>query len=135
MIWPVEKQGGVYYVAANIQGVYSDETEGELIVRITVDTEAREHEIVYTGMFYSQLDSSCLGLTLTAVTEIMPEELGQPKHAAAALKFKTDCNADERFLRQMIDRGNRLYLHYTEDGGEYIVLAKRMKFGFDLSYL
>jgi hypothetical protein len=127
MIWPVEKQGGIYYVAANIVSVFSDEAEGKLLVRITADGETREHEIIYMEMYYSQLDSSCLGLTLTAVTEIVPKDLKQPKHAAAALRFKADCDADDEFLKQMIDRGNRLYMHYT-NGGEYIVLAKRMKF-------
>jgi hypothetical protein len=133
MIWPAYKQGGIRYVAANIVSVYSDEAEGELRVRITAAGEAREHEIVYTGMFYSQLDNSCVGLTLTAVTETTPEELKQQKHAAAAAKLISDCDADDSFLRQMVDRGNRLYMHYTEDGGEYIVLAKRMKFDSEIS--
>jgi hypothetical protein len=128
MIWPVEKQGGIYYVAASIVGVFPDEAEGEMVVRITADGEIREHEIVYTGMYYSQLDDSCLGLKLCAVTEILPEDLKQPNHAAAAVKLKNDCDADDGFLRQMMDRGNRLYMNYTENGGEYIVLAKRMKF-------
>jgi hypothetical protein len=128
MIWPVEKQGGIYYVAANIVSVLSDEAEGEMSVRITAVGEKREHEIVYTGMYYSQLDETCKGLTLTAVTEILPDDLKGPGHSTAAAKLKTDCDADESFLLQMAARGNRLYMHYTEDGGEYIVLAKRMKF-------
>jgi hypothetical protein len=128
MIWPVEKQGGIYYVAANIVSVVSDEAEGEMFIRITADGETREHEIVYTEMYYSQLDTSCLGLKLTAVTEIIPEDLKLPKHTAAAKKLKNDCDADDNFLKQMTGRGNRLYMHYTENGGEYIVLAKRMRF-------
>jgi hypothetical protein len=128
MIWPVEKQGGIHYVAAHIVGVFPDEEEGELKVRITADNETHEHEIDYTGMYYSQLDDSCLGLTLTAVTEILPDDLKQPKHTAAAAKLISDCDADDGFIRQMCERGNRLYMHYTQEGGEYIVLAKRMRF-------
>jgi hypothetical protein len=133
MIWPAYKQGEIHYVAAQIVGVFPDEEEGELLVRITADSETREHEIDYTGMYYSQIDDSCLGMKLTAVTEILPEDLRQPKHAAAAAKLISDCDADDGFLKQMYERGNRLYMHYTEEGGEYIVLAKRMSFDSALS--
>jgi hypothetical protein len=126
MIWPAKKQGGIYYAAVKVVSVFSDEAEGELFVSVTANGEA--HEIVYTGMYYSQLDNSCAGLTLTAISETTPEDLKQPKHSVAAVKLMNDCNADDDFLKQMLSRGNRLYMHYTEDGSQYIVLAKRMKF-------
>jgi hypothetical protein len=128
MIWPVERKGGICYVAAKILSVVADETAGELFVKITADGLS-ENEILYTDMYYSQLDSSCRGLLLTTITEIDPDELKRPKHQASAAKFLVDCSADDRFLQDMVQRGTRLYMHYTEDGGEYIVLAKRMIMG------
>lgn len=127
MIWPVEKNGSVYYVSARILSVVSDEAGGELFVRIMTD-EQKEHEILYTGMYYSQLDLSCRGLLLTTITEIMPVDLKLPKHNVAAEKFHNDCGADDGFLQQMVQRKNRLYMHFT-DNGEYLVLAKRMILG------
>jgi hypothetical protein len=132
MIWPIENHGSIHYVPVIIRGVYSDEAEGELLVRITAVGETREHEIIYTEMYYSQLDNSCLGLTLFSVSDITADELNQQKHSAAAMRLMTDCSADDDFLRQMTSRGNKLYMHYTEDGGEYIVLAKRMRFDSEL---
>jgi hypothetical protein len=128
MIWPVERKGGICYVAAKILSVVADEAAGELLVKITADGLS-EHEILYTDMYYSQLDMSCRGLLLTTITEMEPEELKQPKHQAAAAKFHVDCSADDRFLYDMVLRGTRLYMHYTDDGGEYLVLAKRMVMG------
>lgn len=127
MIWPVKKPAGdIRYIAARIARVTSDEAGGELLVRAVIDGSS-DKEIVYEGMYYSQLDESAEGLTITLVTEITPEELKQPKHQAAAARLYDDCGADDKFIRDMYRRGNRLYVHYTENGGEYIVLAKRMR--------
>jgi hypothetical protein len=126
VIWPVQKPAGsIHYVAARIVRVTSDEAGGELFVRVVVES-GEEKEIVYGGMYYSQLDKSAEGLTIVLVTEITPEELRQPKHRISAARLYEDCGADDTFIRDMYRRGNRLYIHFTENGGEYIVLAKRM---------
>jgi hypothetical protein len=126
VIWPVKKPtGSIHYVAARIVRITSDEAGGELFVRVVVES-GEEKEIVYGGMYYSQLDKSSEGQTIVLVTEITPEELGQPKHRIAAVRLYEECGADDKFIRDMYRRGNRLYIHFTENGGEYIVLAKRM---------
>lgn len=122
MFWPALKTG------ARLLQVTPDEAEGELFIMAAFDGET-EREIVYEGMFYSQLDECSAGITVTRVTEIKPNELNQPNHAQAAARLYRDCSEGDAFLRDMHRRGNHLYVHQTEDGGEYIVLAKRLAFG------
>jgi hypothetical protein len=127
MIWPVPKPGALY-AAAKLLRIAPDEAGGELLIRAVFDGREKR-DIIYEGVFYSQLDESSAGLTVTLVNEITYTQLKQPRYRQAEARLYDDCGADDAFLRDMCRRGSHLYVHHTEDGGEYIVLAKRMKFG------
>lgn len=122
MLWPTGKNG------ARILRIARDEAEGELFISVSL-YDGAEQDIVYEGMYYSQLDESSEGITVTLVTEITPVQLKQPEHEKAASLLYDDCGRDDAFLREMHRRGNHLYVHRTKDGGEYIVLARRLAFG------
>lgn len=126
MLWPIRKPAnGIHYVSARITRVTSDEAGGELTVRVVSDG-GEEHEIVYGEMYYSQLDGRSEGQVILLVTEAMPQELKKPRYEMAAAQLYEECGADDGFLQDMYRRGNRLYVHHTEEGREYIVLAKHM---------
>jgi hypothetical protein len=127
MGWPVNAKN------VRLLGVYSDGTEGELVITAVLD-EAVEQDIVYEGVFYQQFAGSSAGLVIDSVTELPPEGLANPKHAASVARLCDDCGADEQFIRAMYRRGSRLYAHHTDDGGEYLVLAKRVCLGESRPY-
>ena len=127
MVWPVSKSGALY-AGAKLLRVIPDEAGGELFIRAVFD-ENEKRDVVYEGMFYSQLGEGSAGLTISLVTEITPEQLKEPRYWQAAARLYEDCGADDAFLQDMVRRGSHLYAHHTEDGGEYIVLAKQMTFG------
>lgn len=122
MNWPIKKSG------ARLLEITPDEVEGALFICALFD-EGVERDIVYEGMFYSQLDERSAGLVITSVLEVTPEGLKRPEYEQAAARLYDECAADDAFLHEMYCRGNHLYVHQTEDGGKYIVLAKRLAFG------
>ncbi|WP_148265234.1 hypothetical protein [Desulfosporosinus orientis] len=125
MIWPIRGPvPGVYYANARLMQVVSDEVSGDLRIRAVFD-EREERELVYEGMYYSQLDESSVGFVVTLAAEITPAQLIEPEYRQAAARLYDDCGADDAFLRDMHKRGSRLFIHYTDKGG-YLVLAKRL---------
>jgi hypothetical protein len=125
MIWPIRGSvPGVYYANARLKQVISDEVSGDLRIRAVFD-EREERELVYEGMYYSQLDESSAGLVVTLAAEITPAQLIEPEYRQAAARLYDECGADDAFLRDMHKRGNRLFIHHT-DKGRYLVLAKRL---------
>lgn len=127
MIWPINTSG------TRVISAVPDEAGGELLIRAVFGMSGQggelEQDIVYEGMFYSQLDESSAGLIIDSVAELTPDELKLPEHESAAARLYADCGADDYFLRDMYRRGNRLFTHRARGGGEYIVLAKRQAFG------
>ena len=125
MIWPIRGSvPGVYYANARLKQVVSDEVGGDLRIRAVLD-EREEQELVYEGMYYSQLDESNVGLVITLAAEITPAQLIEPEYRQAAARFYDECGADDAFLRDMHRRGSRLFIHHTDKGG-YLVLAKHL---------
>ncbi|WP_027398410.1 hypothetical protein [Anaerovorax odorimutans] len=125
MNWPIQGPiPGIYYANARLMRVVSDEVSGDLRIRVVFD-EREEREIVYEGMYYSQIDESNVGLVITLATEITPTQLIEPEYRQAAARLYDECGADEVFLKDMIKRGSRLFIHHTDKGG-YLVLAKRL---------
>lgn len=104
--------------------VISDEVSGELRIRAVFD-EREERELVYEGMYYSQLDESNVGFVVTLAAEITPMELAEPEYGQAAAQLYDECGVDDAFLKDMLRRENRLFVHHT-DKGRYLVLAKRL---------
>jgi hypothetical protein len=113
--------------SARLLRVKLDETEGELYLTVVLD-EKTEQDIRYEDVFCGQLDENAVGLVISTVTDIMPEELKWPEHAKVEAWLHRECGADDRFIRDMFSRGNRLFVHHTVDGGEYIVFARRVLF-------
>jgi len=125
MIWPIRGSvPGVYYANARLMKVVSDEVSGDLRIRAVFD-EREEQELVYKGMYYSQLDESSVGFMVTLAAEITPAQLSEPKYRQAAARLYDECGADDAFLRDMYKRGSKLFIHHTDKGG-YLVLAKRL---------
>ena len=125
MIWPIRGPApGVYYANARLIQVAADEVSGDLRIRAVFD-EREEQELVYEGMYYSQLDESSAGLVITLAAEITLAQLIEPEYRQAAARLYEECGADDAFLRDMHKRGNRLFIHHTDKGG-YLVLAKRL---------
>ena len=125
MIWPIRGPvSGVYYANARLIRVVSDEVSGDLLIRVIFD-EREEQELVYEGMYYSQLDESKVGLVITLAAEITPEQFNEPEYRQGAVRFYDECGADDVFLKDMFKRGSRLFVHHTDEGG-YLVLAKRL---------
>ncbi len=125
MIWPIRGPvSGVYYANARLKQVVSDEVSGDLRIRAVFD-EREERELFYEGMYYSQLDESSVGFVVTIASEITPEQLIEPEYRQAAARLYDECGADDAFIRDMIKRGSRLFIHHTDKGG-YLVLAKRL---------
>ncbi len=120
MLWPIKGHG------AKLLRIASDETDGRLSVWASFEDDT-ERELVYEGMYYSQLDERTTALTVTSVAEITPREL--PHYTRATVRFFNDCGADYAFVTDMCARGNHLYLHQTREGGVYLVLAKRLAYG------
>ncbi len=126
MIWPNRgTASSVYYASARLKQVVSDEITGTLRIQAVLD-EREEQELVYEGMYYSQLDENSVGLIVTLAAEITPSQLLEPEYQQAAARLYEECGADEDFLWTMHKRGNRLYMHFT-DRGQYLVLAKHLK--------
>jgi hypothetical protein len=125
MIWPIGGAvPGIYYANARLKQVVSDEVSGDLRIRAVFD-EREEWELVYEGMYYSQLDESSVGIVITLAAEITPEQLIEPEYRQTADRLYDECGVDDAFLRDMHKRGNRLFIHHT-DMGRYLVLAKRL---------
>lgn len=125
MIWPIRGPiPGIYYANARLMQVVSDEVSGNLRIRVVFD-ERDERELVYEGMYYSQLDESNVGLVITLTTEIMLEQLVESEYRQAAARLYEECGADDTFLKDMLKRGSRLFIHHTDKGG-YLVLAKHL---------
>jgi len=125
MIWPIRGPApGVYYANARLKQVVSDEVSGDLRIRAVFD-EREEGELIYEGMYYSQLDESSVGLVITLAAEITQTQLAEPKYRQAADRLYDECGADDAFIGDMLKRGSRLFIHHTDKGG-YIVLAKRL---------
>lgn len=125
MIWPIRGPApGVYYANARLKQVVSDEVSGDLRIRAVFD-ERVEQELVYEGMYYSQLDESSVGLMITLAAEITPEQISEQEYRQAAARLYDECGADEAFLWDMHRRGSRLFIHHTDKGG-FLVLAKRL---------
>lgn len=125
MIWPMSGLSpNLYYASARLKQVISDEVGGNLRIKAIID-EREEKEIVYEGMYYSQLDEDSVGLVINLVTEIRPEQYSEPEFQQAIARLYDDCGVNEWFLWIMQKRGNRLYIHFT-DRGKFIVLAKQL---------
>lgn len=125
MIWPIRGSvPGVYYANARLKQVVSDEVSGNIRIRAVFD-EREERELVYEGMYYSQLDENSVGLVITLAAEITPEQLAEPELRQSVSRLYDECGADEAFLEDMLKRGSRLFIHHTDKGG-YLVLAKRL---------
>jgi hypothetical protein len=107
-----------------LKQVVSDEVSGDLRIRAVFD-EREERQLVYEGMYYSQLDESSAGLVVTLAAEITRAQLSEPEYRQAAARLYDECGADEVFLKDMLKRGSRLFIHHT-DRGRYLVLAKRL---------
>jgi hypothetical protein len=105
-----------------LKQVVSDEVSGNLRIRAVFE-EREERELVYEGMYYSQLDGNSVGLVVTLAAEITPELLIEPEYRQAAARLYDECGADDAFLRDKHKRGSRLFIHHT-DKGRYLVLAK-----------
>ncbi|WP_425803387.1 hypothetical protein ACHOLT_17805 [Desulfitobacterium sp. Sab5] len=114
MIWPIRGPApGVYYANARLKQVVSDEVSGDLRIRAVFD-EREERELVYEGMYYSQLDESSVGLEITLAAEITPAQLLEPEYRQAAARLYDECGADDAFLRDMHRRGSRLFIHHGQ---------------------
>lgn len=125
MIWPIRGPApGVYYANARLKQVVSDEVSGDLRIRAVMD-EREEQELVYEGMYYSQLDESSVGLVIILAAEITQTQLAEPEYRQAAARLYDECGMDDAFLKDMLKRGSRLFIHHT-DMGWYLVLAKRL---------
>ena len=125
MLWPIRgSTPGAYYANARLKQVVSDEVSGDLRIRVVFD-EREEWELVYEGMYYSQIDESSVGFVVILAAEITPAQLLEPEYRQAAARFYDECGADDAFLRDMHKRGSRLFIHHTDKGG-YLVLAKRL---------
>jgi|GEM_PF-1999857 len=125
MIWPIRGPApGIYYANARLKQVVSDEVSGDLRIRAIMD-EREEQELVYEGMYYSQLDESSAGLVITLAAEITQTQLSEPEYRQAAARLYDECGMDDVFLKDMLKRGSRLFIHHTDKGG-YLVLAKRL---------
>lgn len=125
MLWPIRGPANIaYYANARLLQVVSDEVSGDLRIRAVFD-EREEQELVYEGMYYSQLDESSAGLVITLAAEIAPEQLTEPEYRQAAIRLYDECGADDEFLKDIVRRGSRLFVHHS-DKGSYLVLAKRL---------
>ena len=121
VLWPKTKNG------ARLMNVATDQVAGVLFITAVFDEEV-EQDIGYEEMYYSQLNEGTIGFVISSVEEITPYELGLPKYTQAATLLYADCCADEDFIHDMYNRGNRLFVHHTKERGEFIVLAKRLFF-------
>ena len=88
----------------------------------------RETEIVYEGMFYSQLGKGAWGQWVKDVKVITLANRREEVYRQAMDKLYQDCDADDTLMLSMEERGNRLYAHLMEEG-VCLVLAKRLAFG------
>ena len=120
MLWPIEQQGAL------LLRILPDEADGKLSLWVKLGNTCQE--IVYEGMFYSQLDETAVGESVVLVVELAPQQLWQ-QHSSAARRLCEDCGASQVFLQEMLLRGNHLYFHKTVSDKEYLVLAKRLAFG------
>lgn len=126
MIWPIGKTNSLYS-RARIISLIADEAAGELTLRVDFDG-LRETELVYEGMFYSQLGKEAWGQWVKDVRVITLANGREEVYRQAMDKLYHDCDADDAFMLAMEERGNRLFAHHMEDG-VYLVLAKRLAFG------
>ncbi|WP_024291818.1 hypothetical protein [Lacrimispora indolis] len=126
MSWSFE-YGSVLYGGVRILQVTSDEAGGELVIR-TDYHEKKELDIVYEGMYYSQLDEQTVGQRIIMASEIKMSQLKWVEYRKAADRLYQECGISDGFLWEMQHRGSRLFAHHTENG-KYIVVAKRLTFG------
>ncbi len=112
---------------ARIVCVTADEAEGELTIHTKLD-KSKEIDIVYEGMYYTQIDESTCGIIVNNVDTITLKELRRERYSNALNKLYNDCTVDEAFLLAMEQRGSRFFVHHTSIG-EFIVLAKRLALG------
>lgn len=132
MIWPnKETVTSVYYANARVKQVITDEISGTLRIWAILD-EREEQEMVYEGMYYSQIDESSVGMIVNIAAEITPAQLLEPEYRQAAARLYEECGVDDDFLWSMHRRGNRLYIHFT-DRGQRLVLAKDVILGEKVS--
>ncbi|MDN5352300.1 MAG: hypothetical protein PWQ12_1220 [Clostridiales bacterium] len=125
MNWEIrESIPGAYFANARLVQVLSDEISGVLYIRAVVD-EREEQVFIYEGMYYSQLEEQHVGIVITLASEMTQAELTEPEYAKAADRLYNECGIDDVFLKEMLKRGNHLFVHHT-DQGKYLVLAKRL---------
>ncbi len=126
MSWSFE-YGSMLYAGVRILQVTSDEAGGELVIR-TDFHDKKELDIVYEGMYYSQLDEQTVGQHIIMAAEIKMPQLKWAEYREAADQLYQECGISDGFLWEMQHRGSRLFAHHTKNG-EYIVVAKRITFG------
>ena len=124
-VWEAEDVN-VLYSNVRIISVNEDPQEGSLSLR-TVDPGWSENTVTYEDVLYSQVRSEAEGQKIMAVIELSPKEFRDPQHRGMAERFRKDtalANLDS--LEEMVRMGYRLLTHYSGDGGEDIVIAKRV---------
>ena len=119
-------------IGARLVDVMPDEAGGELFMWAVID-EKEYRGIIYEDMYYTQLREDAAGLTVTKITEI-PQIEAKLSKQPQAVRFIKDCMADDEFLWDTYRKGYRLFVHHANDGGEYIVMARKCVWGEPRSY-
>lgn len=115
---------GLLYRDLRLKRLLVDESNG-LLTLFTENDDGGELMIAYEEMYCSQFSEEAENLLIISVLEITLDELFEPQHSSCAQQLIAECGCDRNFLAHMLEHGNKLFLHITENG-EQIVLAKNM---------
>lgn len=121
------RDGGILYSNATIKQVYADAIGG--VLRLKVLYDEREYlTYLYKDVFYSQIDEHSIGFRVTLAAEIAPEQLDISKYQLSAARLLSDCgHTSTAFLSELAQRGYRILMHYSQQSGERIVIARQVR--------
>lgn len=115
------------YGNVEIQSVCPDEAEGKLTLWV-VYAGREVQEVIYHGVYASQISPSLAGRRISLVEEVPLSILNDSRYAAAARQlFSFRDGATPEFISLAERRGNKLYLHYISQQSEYMVVARKVQ--------
>lgn len=124
---PGARDGGILYSNATIKQVGVDTKGG--ILRLKVLYDEREYlTYLYQDVFYSQIDAQSIGYRISLAAEIAPEQLDISKYQLSTARLLSDCGrTTTAFLSELAQRGYRILMHYSQQNGERIVIARQLR--------
>lgn len=118
--------GEMLFGNVRIRQVKVDAASGVLLLRAIYD-EREYMDVVYQDVFYTQLDESCINVSITLAQRTDAAELKNARHSRSIRRMMKDCQCSSPLvLEEMENRGYHFYMHYAGRDEEYLVIAKGM---------